>query len=100
MTYPEETLAWIERHIAEGDVRLSAQIDLIEQMTGNGHDISQARGFLEALTKAQERFYAQRRRVLDRAEPSSFVKSLRRLMNYPLEHSVPISRSYSASETP
>ena len=60
-----EHLAKADRHIAEGDQRVSAQICLIERMTERGHDTALARDLLRLLEETLMQWQAHRQLILD-----------------------------------
>ena len=66
----EENLAVVEGHVAEGEVHLLHQRQLVSDLRRGGHDATQALGLLAAFEAAQASHFAHRDRL--RLELSSF----------------------------
>ncbi|GJE42464.1 hypothetical protein F6X53_05285 [Methylobacterium soli] len=59
-------LAQVDQHIAEGDLRVTEQIALIERMTKDGQDTASATELLRALKEMLEQWRWHRHLILDR----------------------------------
>ena len=70
----EEHLAMVERHVAEGEVHLLRQRQLVSDLRRDGHDTTQAEGLLAAFEASQAAHCEHRDRL--RLELSSIQPSL------------------------
>lgn len=60
-----EHLALADRHIAEGDARISKQRRLVEQMAEKGQDTVEAERMLRNFEAVMEQFHVHRQLILD-----------------------------------
>ena len=57
-------LAMVERHVAEGEIRLSRQRALIAELDRDGHDTADARAILATIRETQRLHVEDRDRIL------------------------------------
>jgi hypothetical protein len=60
------TIAAIEQNIAQGDLRISDQLDRIDQMSAAGHDTQQYKELLDVYLAVRDSRYQYRKRLLGR----------------------------------
>jgi hypothetical protein len=62
----ERHLAQADKHITDGEIRISEQLLRIEHLKADGHDTTEANRMLTDLEDQQKEFEAHRQMIVDR----------------------------------
>ena len=65
MPYSPDDIAKVQECIVEADLRVSAQIDRIEQMIEKGHDTTEAKELLRQLESILDQWHLRQQIILD-----------------------------------